>query len=144
MWNVSTGAMQSKFFRIKIFESLEGTGQALLSWWLSSSIWTKLWPKFQNKVCRLFFQRKFLKTGWGSHFKFFHSYTNYVINPQILTIILNIFENIDKKFHNDPRKTLGDMYIYFRGGLTFVALFIFPFFMLTLILPFTSKLLNCI
>ena len=48
---------------------------------------------------------------------FFHSYRNHVINPQISTITLNTFENIEKKFHNDPRKTLGDMYIYFRGDL---------------------------
>ena len=41
----------------------------------------------------------------------------------MLTFTVNTFENIDTEFHNDPRKTLGDMYIYFRGGLTFVALF---------------------
>ena len=30
---------------------------------------------------------------------------------------VNTFENIEKKFHNDPRKNLGDIYIYFRGDL---------------------------
>ena len=62
------------------------------------------------------FGGNFWKQG-GSHFKFSHSYRNHVINPQISTITLNTFENIDKKFHNDPRKTLGDMYIYSRGDL---------------------------
>ena len=62
-----------------------------------------------------------------SHFKFSHSYRNHVINPQFLTITLNTFENIDKKLHNDPRKTLGDMYIYFRVELTFVALFTYMY-----------------
>ena len=40
----------------------------------------------------------------------------------MLTITENI-ENIDTKFHNDQRKTIGDMYIFFQGGLTFVELF---------------------
>ena len=35
----------------------------------------------------------------------------------MLTITVNTFENIDTKFHNDPRKTLGDMYIYFGWDL---------------------------
>ena len=35
----------------------------------------------------------------------------------MLTITVNTFENIDKKIHNDPRKTLGYMYIYFRGDI---------------------------
>ena len=35
----------------------------------------------------------------------------------------NTFDNIDKKFQNDPMKTIGDMYKFFQGGLTFVALF---------------------
>ena len=34
----------------------------------------------------------------------------------MITITLNTFENIYKKFHIEPRKTLGDMHIYFRGG----------------------------
>ena len=33
----------------------------------------------------------------------------------MLTITVNTFKNIYTKFHNDPRKTLGDMYINFRG-----------------------------
>ena len=33
----------------------------------------------------------------------------------MLTIAVNTIENIDTKFHNDPRKTLGDIYIYLRG-----------------------------
>ena len=42
----------------------------------------------------------------------------------MLTITVNTFENIDTKFHNDQRKTVGDMYICYRGeGLTFVELF---------------------
>ena len=45
------------------------------------------------------------------------------MKPKMLTVTLNTFENIGKKFYNDPRKTLGDMYIYFGGGgLTFVEL----------------------
>ena len=35
----------------------------------------------------------------------------------MLTVTVNTFENIDKKFHNNPRKTLGDTYIHFRGDL---------------------------
>ena len=35
----------------------------------------------------------------------------------MLTLTANTFENIDKKFHNDPRKTLGDMYIFSGGDL---------------------------
>ena len=69
------------------------------------------------------FGGNFLKQG-QSLLKFSLSYNNHVSKPQMITITLNTFENIDKKFHNDPRKTLGDMCIYFRGGLTFVVLFI--------------------
>ena len=29
----------------------------------------------------------------------------------------NTFDNIDKKFQNDPMKTIGDMYIFFMGDL---------------------------
>ena len=44
-----------------------------------------------------------------------HSYRNHKIKLQMLTITVNIFENIDTKFHNDQRKTIGDKYIHFRG-----------------------------
>ena len=41
----------------------------------------------------------------------------------MLTITVNTFENIDTKFHNDQKKIIGDMYIYFwEGRLTFVEL----------------------
>ena len=29
----------------------------------------------------------------------------------------NTFDNIEKKFQNDPMKTVGDMYIFFSGDL---------------------------
>ena len=41
----------------------------------------------------------------------------------MLTITVNAFENIDTKFYNDQRKTVEDVYIYFRGVLTFAELF---------------------
>ena len=45
------------------------------------------------------------------------------LKPQMLTITVNTFENIDTKFHNDPRKTSGDTVCTFiSGGLTLVAL----------------------
>ena len=40
------------------------------------------------------------------------------------TPMVNTFENIDTKFHNDQRKTIGTMYVHsFQGGFTFVLLF---------------------
>ena len=35
----------------------------------------------------------------------------------MITFTLNTLENIDQKIDNDRWKTLGDMYIYFRGDL---------------------------
>ena len=47
---------------------------------------------------------------------FSHSYRNYSIKPEMLTITVNTFKNIDKKFHNDPRKTLWGYVHLFQGG----------------------------
>ena len=40
----------------------------------------------------------------------------------MLTITVNTFENVDTKFHNDPMKTSGNMYNYFRGDRNLLLL----------------------